>query len=249
MCTPAQRTATCEQYCGGRTEEVSMTSIRGIAVTTVVALLSVEALVAETPFQYRDYALASSVASVMKISNTREDRVKTLHDRPARIQELEWRAPYVSSGTELADPVRDILFSFFDDQLYQIVVTYDRDRIEGLTNDDLMETLSATYGVPLLRHSRAAAPADRAEDATVVARWEDAATIVTLTRGTYSPQVRLVLHSKTLNAPARAAITEALRLDTQQAPQREQDQRNKEVADARVASQKTRVVNKAAFKP
>jgi hypothetical protein len=62
MCTPAQRTATCEQYCGGRTEEVSMTSIRGIAVATVVALLSVEALVAETPFQYRDYALASSVA-------------------------------------------------------------------------------------------------------------------------------------------------------------------------------------------
>jgi hypothetical protein len=31
--------------------------------------------------------------------------------------------------------VRVVLFSFYDDQLYQIVVTYDRERMEGLTND------------------------------------------------------------------------------------------------------------------
>jgi hypothetical protein len=228
-----------------------MTSIRWVAVAVVVVLLSVEAL-AETPFRYREYALASSVATVIKISNTREDGVKTLHERPALIQEFEWRAPYVSSGTELADPVRDILFGFFDDQLYQVVVTYDRDRMEGLTNDDVIESLSSTYGVPLLRHSTVGRPAtagNAAEESTVIAQWEDAESVVTLTRGTYSPQVRLVLSSKALNRRARAAITEAIRLDAQDAPRRERDQRNKEVADARVASQKTRVVNKAAFKP
>jgi len=48
---------------------------------------------------------------------------------------------------------------------------------------------------------------------------------------------------------ARAAITEAVRLDTQEAPQRELDSRKKEVADARVASEKARVINKAAFRP
>jgi hypothetical protein len=229
-----------------------MRSIRWIAVASVLVLLSVEALVAQTPFRYREYALGSSVASVIKISNTRDDSVRTLHDRPAVMRELEWRAPYVSRGTELADPVRDILFSFYDDQLYQVAVTYDGDRMEGLTNADVIESLSSTYGVPLLRHAnagRTAVPGDTAGESTVVAQWEDAASVVTLTRGTYSPQVRLVLSSKTLNPLARAAIKEALRLDTLEAPGRERDQRNKEAADARAASQKARVVNKAAFKP
>jgi hypothetical protein len=229
-----------------------MRSIRWMAVASVLVLLSVETLVAQTPFRYREYALGSSVASVIKISKTRNDSVRTLHERPALMQELEWRAPYVSMGTELADPVRDILFSFYDDQLYQVAVTYDGDRMEGLTNADVIESLSSAYGVPLLRHSnvgRTAVPADTAAESTVVAQWEDAASVVTLTRGTYSPQVRLVLSSKTLSPLARAAIKEALRLDTLEAPGRQRDQRNKEVADARAASQKARVVNKAAFKP
>lgn len=229
-----------------------MTSIRVIAVASVGALLCGQSLVAETPFQYREYVLGSSVASVAKISKSREDGIKTLHDRPARIQQLEWRAPYVSSGTELADPVRDVLFSFYDDQLYQVVVTYDRNRMEGLTNDDLIESISTTYGLALLRHARAAQTpvlGDIPADTTIVAQWEDAGSLLTLRRDTYAPQFQLVLISKTLNPRARAAIKDALRLDTQEAPQRERDQRTKEVADARVASQKARVVNKAAFKP
>jgi hypothetical protein len=229
-----------------------MTSIRCFAVASFVILLGLQPLAAQKPFQYRDYALGSSVMAIVKTGNVREDAVKTLHERPARIQELEWRAPYVSSGTQMADPVRDILFSFYDDQLYQVVVTYDRDRMDGLTNDDVIESLSSIYGLPLLRHANApksAAAADSSTESAVVAQWEDAATAVTLSRDTYSPQVHLVLVSKTLNPRARAAIKEAIRLDTVEAPKREQDQRTKEVADARVASQKARVVNKAAFKP
>jgi hypothetical protein len=59
----------------------------------------------------------------------------------------------------------------------------------------------------------------------------------------------LMLISKALNARARAAIKQALRLETQEAPQRERDQRKKESADALAAGQKARVVNKAAFRP
>jgi len=86
-------------------------------------------------------------------------------------------------------------------------------------------------------------------DTTVVAQWEDAASLVTLTRSTYPSGYQLVLISKTLDVRARAAIKEALRLDTQEAPQRELDQRKKAVADADLASQKARVLNKAAFRP
>jgi hypothetical protein len=223
-----------------------------MAIGFLVVVLGTDTVVAQAPFRYREYALGSSVASVVQTSKTRADGVKTMHERPARIEELESSAPYVPAGTELADPVREILFSFVDDQLYEVVVTYDRDRIEGLTKADLIEAVSATYGVPLLRHGRTAkkdAPIDMLADMTPLAQWDDAASLVTLTRGTSLSQYQLVLTSKSLNPRARAAIKEALRLDTQEAPQRERDQRTKEVADARVASEKARVVNKAAFKP
>lgn len=41
----------------------------------------------------------------------------------------------------------------------------------------------------------------------------------------------------------------ALRLDTKEAPQRELNQRNKDVADAAVSREKARVANKAAVRP
>lgn len=229
-----------------------MIDMRIAAIASLGFVLGGQPAFGQSPFSYREHALGSSVAAVVKISGARASDTKTPHERPARIAELEWRAPYVLSGTQLADPVRDVLFSFYDDQLFQVVVTYDRDRMEGLTNDDVIESLSATYGVPLLVHQRAprsAPPAGAPADTTILARWEDAASLLTLTRGTYSPQFQLVLISKTLNARARAAVKEALRLDAEEAPQRELDQRKKDVADARAATVKARVVNKAAFKP
>jgi hypothetical protein len=226
-----------------------MTRLFVVAVASIV-VLSGSRLGAQELSRYRDYALESSVTSVATISLARESETRTLYERPAKIQQLEWRAPYVPSGTEMADPVHDVLFSFCDDQLYQVVVTYDRDRMEGLTTADVLASLSATYGVPGRKAAGpSAVPIDLPPDTIVVARWEDAASLVILTRGSYSPQFQLMLISKALNTRARAAIKQALRLDTQEAPQRERDQRKKESADALAASQKARVVNRAAFRP
>ena len=58
-----------------------------------------------------------------------------------------------------------------------------------------------------------------------------------------------MLISKTLNERALTAIKESRRLDTQEAPQRALDLRQKEVADAQAAGQKARIVNKPAFRP
>jgi hypothetical protein len=231
-----------------------MLNVRVAAIASLGILLGGQTAIAESPYQYRQYALESSLASVLKISGTRAADAKTLHVRPANIQELDWRAPYVSTGTPAPDPVRDVRFSFYDDQLYRVVVTYDRDRLEGLTNDDVIEGLSATYGVPLLRHAPGARGgagqgADLPGETTIVAQWEDPASTLTLTRNNYTPEYRLVLISKALDPRARAAIKEALRLDTKEAPQRELDQRKKDAADAVVTSQKARVINKAAFRP
>jgi hypothetical protein len=227
-----------------------MKSVRAVAIASVV-VLGAQPLVAQELSRYREYALESSVAEVVAIGGARASDARTLHQRPARIQELGWRAPYARSAGDPADPVRDVQFSFCDDRLYEIVVTYERDRMAGLTDDDVVESLSATYGVPLLSQTTtgSALPAVVPADTAVVARWEDATSLVTLTRGTYSPQYQLALVSKALHARALAAITEAVRLDAQEAPQRELDTRKKEVADARSASDKARIVNKAAFRP
>ena len=230
-----------------------MTGVRVVALASLGFVLWGQSLVAQAPLRYREYALESSVASVVKISGARDYETRTLHERPARIQEVEWRAPYAPSGGGPADPVRDVRFSFYDDKLYQILITYDRNRTEGLTHDDVIESLSKTYGTPLLSSSgavRGPVPADvPVAEMALVARWEDATALLTLTKGTYPPHYQLVLISKRLNALASAAIKEAVRLDAQEAPQRELDRREKNITDARVASQKARIINKAAFRP
>jgi hypothetical protein len=231
--------------------EVFVITLRAAVIASLV-VLGTHPVVAQELSRYRGYALGTSLASVVKISGTPENEARTLHERPAQIQELKWRAPYVRAGTERADPVRDLMFRFYNDQLYQVVVTYDRDRVVGLITDDVIESISATYGVPLLQDtkpSRRGVPDEAPADVRVVAQWEDGASLLTLMQNTYPAQYQLALISKTLDARARAAIEEALRLDAQAAPQRELDQRQKEVADAAVASSKARVVNKVAFRP
>lgn len=228
-----------------------MTRVCTAAVASAVLLLATHAPAAQDLSRYRGYALESSVATVVAVSGTNRSALRLRHERPARIEDLDWRAPYVASGRELADPVRDVRFSFCDDRLYQIVVTYDRDRTQGLTNDDLVESFSAAYGLPLLATTptKLSPSLAAANGAAVVARWEDDATVATLTRGADVAQYQFVLVSKALHARALTATDEALTLDRQEAPQRALDQQAKRLTDAGVATERARVTNKPAFRP
>jgi hypothetical protein len=227
-----------------------MTVLRVLAIVSLGVFLSAPAAVAQSLSSYRAYALESSLASIVKTSGARQADLKTLHVRPSRIQELEWRAAYVEAGRAPADPVGSVLFSFFDDQLYRVVVTYDRDRTEGLTDGDVLDSLSAAYGaLPMQAREGDRAPVDLPANTTVVARWDDGSSVLTLVRGGYSREFKLVLISKRLSALAWSATREALRLDAQEAPQRELDRQIKTLRDARVTQEKARLVNKAAFKP
>ena len=227
-----------------------MNSTRPLVIA-VGLILSVQLASAQDMSRYRAYALESSLDAVIATSGARGADAKTLHERPATIQELQWRAPYVSSGDTLADPVREIAFTFYNDALYQVVVNYDRDRTEGLTNKDILDALSATYGVPALAsaRTRTSPPAEAFPDGIVLARWETAESLVTLIRGSDTPEFQLILISKPLSTRARSAIREAIRLDAIEAPRRESEQRKKEAGDASAARDKTRVTNKAAFRP
>jgi hypothetical protein len=79
-----------------------------------------------------------------------------------KFSSLGWRAPYVDSRNTLAEPVREISFTFYNDALYQVIVNYGRDRTEGLTNRDIVESLSTAYGAARLASAktRTSPPAD-----------------------------------------------------------------------------------------
>jgi hypothetical protein len=228
-----------------------MNSRRAPVIAAVGLILSGHLASAQDLSRYRVYILESSLDSVITASGVRAADAKTLFERPAKIQELEWRAPYVASGSQLADPVRQVAFTFYNDALYQIVVSYDRERTDGLTNNDIIESLSAAYGVPVLRSAttRTSRRAAALPDTIVLAQWENAASSLALLRGTYSPEFQLIVVSKSLSSRAEAAIREALRLDAIEAPRRELEERKKDVADASTARDKTRTTNKAAFRP
>jgi hypothetical protein len=227
-----------------------MNSTRPIVIA-VGLILGGQLAFAQDISRYRVYALETRLDSVVAASGARAADAKTLHERPATIQELEWRAPYVGSRNTLADPVREISFRFYNDALYEVVVTYDRDRTEGLTNSDIIESLSTAYGAPVLAAPRpgTSPPAERFPDSVVVARWENADSLLTLLRGSYTSEFQLILVSKSLSARARTAVREAVRLDAIEAPRREAAERKKEAVDASAARDKTRIANKAAFRP
>jgi len=218
-----------------------------VFLIAVAVIVSAHVGSAQELFRYRVYTLESDLASVVAASGVRLTDVKTLHERPARIQELEWRAPYVSSGSANADPVRGIVFGFYNDALYQIVVTYDHGRTDGLTSSDVIKSLSEVYGEPV--SSGKSRPATAAADTVVLAQWDSATTSMTLVRGIYSPEYQVVFISKALSTKARGAIREAGRLDLVEAPRRELEQRKKDAADATAARDKARSTNKAAFRP
>ena len=227
-----------------------MNSTRRLVIAASL-ILSGQMASAQDVARYRAYALESSVASVVEASGARSADAKTLHARPATIQELQWRAPYVTTTDTMADPVREIAFTFYNDALYQVVVNYDRARTEGLTDKDILDALTATYGAPVspTAKTRTTPPADAFSDSIVLARWETAESLVTLVRGSYPPEFQLILMSKPLGTLAQTAIREAVRLDALDAPRRESDLRKKEAGDANAARDKTRTTNKEAFRP
>jgi hypothetical protein len=220
----------------------------GPYLVAIGLILSSQLVSAQDLSRYRAYALDSSLESVLAASEGRATDVRVLYQRPVMIQELEWRVPYTLAGKESIDPVRRIMFSFYDNALYQLLVSYDPDRTDGLSNGDIIASLTSTYGTPVLRSTRNR-PLEAAPDTVVLAQWDSAGSSLTLLRGVYSPEFQLLLTSKASGTRARGAIREAARLAIVDAPRREQEQRKKEASDAAAARDKVRAANKAAFRP
>jgi hypothetical protein len=208
----------------------------------------------QRPAQYRNFTLGSDLASVSALAGIATSEAKTIHQRPAVLQDLEWRpsAWNIGSAGPSTDPVERMAFSFYNDQLFRIVVDYGRDRTEGMTDADMVEGISAVFGAPVKRTARVGRPASRVEveSGSPVARWEGAEQAVTLHRSSmYGDSFRLIVAEPRLDALASKAEITAARLDEQEAPRREIARQKKERDDGRVAAEKARAANKRTFRP
>jgi hypothetical protein len=149
--------------------------------------------------------------------------------------------------------VQRIVFTFYDDQLFRLVISYDRERTNGMTDGDMVDALSATYGVALLQPSSknlpALTPSLLGELGAPIAQWGDVDYAVGLYRSSFASEFRVVVTSPRLDALARTATAESVRLDAREAPQREVDRKQKEADDTRASQEKARLANKATFKP
>ncbi|HWQ56802.1 MAG TPA: hypothetical protein VN442_24155 [Bryobacteraceae bacterium] len=198
--------------------------------------------------KYREFKLGTDLVTVAKQTGAAPSQAKTIHRRPALIQELAWRPqPLGSSSTESA---QEVTFSFYDGRLFRIVVNYDRYQTEGLTADDIVGAISAGYGIA----AKAPVPTKAVEgyygdQEEVLAQWQDPQYRFDLIRSSYGPSFRLIGVLKTLEAPAQAAILEARRLDDHEAPQRDAARIASEQDAAKVRLEKARLANKPHFRP
>jgi hypothetical protein len=204
--------------------------------------------------RYRDIAFGGSVSSVVAVTGASAGAVKVIHQRPALIQELAWRPQYsVGRPTERIEAVKEVTFRFHDGQLFRITVVYDAHLVEGLTNADLIDAVSAVYGPATLTAAAAKGPAvappGMLNGSTALARWQSADYEFTLMREVYPATFRLIGVSRQLEAAARTAETESTRLDTAEAPRRQAEQAVAEAERKRAAEDKTRTTNKGEFRP
>jgi hypothetical protein len=199
--------------------------------------------------KYRNFQLGTDLATVAGQTGQSQSSAKVIAARPARIQELEW-SPQPLGASSKPEAVRSLVFSFYDGHLYQIAVNYDRYQTEGLTADDIIDTVSEAYGTVATRPV-----VDKAAEGSypfteeAVARWEDAQYRLDLMRVSYGSVFRLVATVKRLESPVQAALLEAKRLDDQEAPQRDAARAADAAQSERARLEKIRLVNKPKFRP
>jgi hypothetical protein len=221
--------------------------IRSLTVCLVVMILVPLLLGAQDLSKYRAFSFGMSPAAVLKQTDMKMADVKVIHQQPALIQELTWWLPMLPGTSYQADSVREILFTFYNGELYKMSATYDRSAIEGLTAEDLEESITAKYGPPVKPPTSVdvAKTKPQGPEEKVIAHWEDAQYSISLTRSYLANGFTLLMYSVKTNAAADEATAKAIKREEQEGPQKEAERQKKEDEELAVARQK----NLQSFQP
>lgn len=197
---------------------------------------------------YRDFRFGMKLAEAAKQAGMKESEARLVHKRPAVIQELDWQPRRSYDSALQTDPIKEGQLQFYNGELSRIIISYDRSKVNGMTVEDTIEAISTTYGVAtrptvkIMYHSR------QTEVASVLSRWENDLYSYNLVHSGDTSFV-MVRYSKQLDSLASAAITEAGRLDGQEAPQRDLESQQARAEEIRLTREKARLVNVPNFRP
>jgi len=223
-----------------------MKLLRTSMLCCVALLVAAPLLQAQDLSRYRTFSLGTSLASVLKHTDQKAAEVKLIHAQPLLTQELTWWPSPLGTSFR-SDAIEQVLFSFYNGELYKISVTYDRGATEGLTTADMMKALSAKYGpATSVALEIDVTPNDHYDaNGKGIASWEDSQYSVNLVRSSFTDVFGLVIYSKRANAEAELAAAQAVILEKQEGPKREAERQQKETDDLAAARQK----NKKVFQP
>jgi hypothetical protein len=226
---------------------MKMETIRSSILCVVILLFAAPLLRGQDFSTYRHFNLGMSLTKVLERTEQKAADVKLVHGRPALMQELNWWPPTLPGIKFQSDTVEQILFSFYNGELYKISVTYDPTSTEGLTTEDMVKSISVKYGpANYLALGIDSVKDDRYDAAqNPVATWQDAQYSFNLVRSAFSDHLGLVIYSKRVNAEAELANVAAVKLEEQEGPQREAARQKKQSDDLEVVREK----NQKTFHP
>ena len=121
-----------------------------------------------------------------------------------------------------------------------MLVTYDGSAIKGLTDEDMVQIISAKYGVATRPVAEVNFPTNPSYNPTekVIARWENTEYSLNLFRSSATDTFAIVTFDKHLDSQAAVSIAESVELERQEAPQKEVERAKKETDDLERLRQK-----------
>jgi hypothetical protein len=224
-----------------------MRMMRSVGISLIMILLSAPIVRGQDFSKYRDFSLGMSLPELLSQVELRPLQTKLIQKHPAVIQELTCWPSGSSDYSRQTDSVWQIFFSFYNGELFRILVTYDQDATHGLTAEDVVQAVSTKYGTPARPVGEISFPTNELYRSTekIIARWEDSQYSINLVRSRFLNSFALFMFSKQLDEQAEAAIAKSIKLEGQEVPQKEIDRQKKEADDLEAARQK----NRKTFRP
>jgi hypothetical protein len=228
-----------------------MISFRTMAISVLWVAIVSSLGAAQDLSKYRDFEFGMSIESVAKLVAMNPSGAKTVPQSSELIQRLDWNVHGYLDTLPNVDSVRKIRFDFYNGELFKIVVTYDAAETNGLTTDDLVESLSALYGTAGKPETSIIVSDFQTynDSQRVLAQWENEQYSYNLFRSSYGRSFGLVAFSRRLEAMADATNREAERLDNLEAPAREIARQKKQAEDEQASQEKARLISKPKFRP
>ena len=227
-----------------------MTSSIRRLVVALLCLATYPSLGAQPRTDYRTYRMGDDV---MAIARQIALPVPAAMARGVRgpVLELRWRVQYVRGGTPSNDPVALLVFSFYDDRLFQIVIDYSPDRTDGMTEADMVAAVSRVYGAPARRTdppSPVGLDPQRRTD-SVVAQWTNGELRVALLSVRDQTAFRMIVESIPLEGLAGVAGATEASADIGNWASTERGPFSSGIEGGGAAREKVRLANIAAFIP